>query len=97
MVALHLLHSVDLIYNKRNTVPVFMVFCFLPDLTDLLDFFVWWHIKIRGLCKAKFILLDEQYWYYLNHSVEDKVVHTFPKGTIYRPLRSGRIWHKVSF
>ena len=26
------------------------------------------------------ILLEEQYWYYLTHSWEDKGVHTFPKG-----------------
>ena len=29
---------------------------------------------------AKAILLEEQYWYYLTHSWEDKGAHTFPKG-----------------
>ena len=29
---------------------------------------------------AKAILLEEQSWYYLTHSWEDKGVHTFPKG-----------------
>ena len=29
---------------------------------------------------AKAILLEEQWWYYLTHSWEDKGVHTFPKG-----------------
>ena len=32
------------------------------------------------LFNAKAILLEEQYWYYLNHSWEDKGVPTFPKG-----------------
>ena len=31
-----------------------------------------------GYLKA--ILPEEQYWYYLTHSWEDKGVHTFPKG-----------------
>ena len=32
------------------------------------------------LFNAKAILLEEQKWYYLTHSLEDKGVHTFPKG-----------------
>ena len=32
------------------------------------------------LFNAKTILLEEQSWYYLTHSWEDKGVHTFPKG-----------------
>ena len=32
------------------------------------------------LFNAKSILLEEQSWYYLTHSWEDKGVHTFPKG-----------------
>ena len=32
------------------------------------------------LFNAKAILLEEQQWYYLTHSWEDKGVHTFPKG-----------------
>ena len=31
------------------------------------------------LFNAKAILLEEQWWYYLTHSWEDKGVHTFPK------------------
>ena len=31
------------------------------------------------LFNAKAILLEEQLWYYLTHSWEDKGVHTFPK------------------
>ena len=37
---------------------------------------------ISTLCRlfnAKAILLEEQWWYYLTHSWEDKGVHTFPK------------------
>ena len=32
------------------------------------------------LFNARTILLEEQQWYYLTHSWEDKGVHTFPKG-----------------
>ena len=32
------------------------------------------------LFNVKSILQEEQYWYYLIHSWEDKGVHTFPKG-----------------
>ena len=32
------------------------------------------------LFNAKVIILEEQWWYYLTHSWEDKGVHTFPKG-----------------
>ena len=32
------------------------------------------------LFNAKAIFLEEQRWYYLTHSWEDKGVHTFPKG-----------------
>ena len=32
------------------------------------------------LFNAEAILLEEQYWYYLTHSWEDKGVYTFPKG-----------------
>ena len=32
------------------------------------------------LFNAKAILLEEQSWYYLTHSWEDKGFHTFPKG-----------------
>ena len=39
-----------------------------------------------GYLIPKAILLEEQYWYYLTHSWEDKGVHTFSKG----------IWPKVN-
>ena len=42
--------------------------------------FVKWHINLCRLFYAKAILLEEQSWYYLTHSWEDKGVHTFPKG-----------------
>ena len=37
-------------------------------------------ISTCRLFNAKAILLEEQQWYYLTHSWEDKGVHTFPKG-----------------
>ena len=45
-----------------------------------------WFLCLNGistlfrLFNAKAILLEEQYWYYLTHSWEDKGAHTFPKG-----------------
>ena len=39
-----------------------------------------WHINLHGLFNAKALLLEEQQWYYLTLSWEDKGVHTFPYG-----------------
>ena len=39
-----------------------------------------WHINRCSLFNAEAILLEQQSWYYLTHSWEDKGVHTFPKG-----------------
>ena len=41
-------------------------------------FFLLWHINLCRLFNAKPILLEEQKWYYLTHSWEDKGVNTFP-------------------
>ena len=38
----------------------------------------YWHINLCRLFNAS--CLEEQLWYYLTHSWEDKGVHTFPKG-----------------
>ena len=44
--------------------------------------FLWFNgiSTLFRLFNAKSILLEEQQWYYLTHSWEDKGVHTFPKG-----------------
>ena len=44
-----------------------------------MGYFVEWPIHLCKLFHAKAILLEEQYWYYLTHSLEDKGVHTFPQ------------------
>ena len=41
---------------------------------------VLWHINHCRLFNAKSILLEEQSWYYLTNSWENKGVHTFFKG-----------------
>ena len=41
---------------------------------------VWRHINLCRSFNAKAILPEEQQWYYLTHSWEDKGVHTFPRG-----------------
>ena len=53
----------------------------VKDLNSVwFGFFILWHINTCGVFKAKVILLEEQLWYYLTHSWEDKEFHTFPKG-----------------
>ena len=37
-------------------------------------------MNLCRLFNAKAILVEEQSWYYLTHSWEDKGVHNFPKG-----------------
>ena len=46
------------------------------------------------LFNAKAILLEEQLWYYLTHSWEDKGVHTFPKSISLKVIVTyqGLIW-----
>ena len=44
-------------------------------------FLCFWHINCYWLFNAKVTFLEEQLWYYLTHSWEDKRVHTFSKGT----------------
>ena len=43
-------------------------------------FFVKWYINLPGLSNTDAILLKEDLWYYLIHSWESKVVHTFLSG-----------------
>ena len=40
-----------------------------------------WHINLCGLFNAKIIFVEEQQWYYLTHSLGDKIVHAFSKRT----------------
>ena len=52
---------------------------------ELFDVLVWFlclmaYKTFFRLFNAKAILLEEQLWYYLTHSWEDKEIHTFPKG-----------------
>ena len=50
---------------------------------DLVSFqfqFLCWYIKLCELFNAKAILVEEQPWYYLTHSLEDKRVHAFSNG-----------------
>ena len=39
-----------------------------------------WHINLLRIFNTKVILPEEQQWYYLTHSLEDKGVHIVPKG-----------------
>ena len=49
-------------------------------LVCLFIFNVKWHINLCTSFNAKAILVEEQLWYYLNDSWEDKEFHTLPKG-----------------
>ena len=46
---------------------------------------------------AKAILLEEQWWYYLTHSWEDKGVHTFPKGICPKVDVIARLEYKLAY
>ena len=49
------------------------------------------------LFNAKAILLEEQYWYYLTHSWEDKGVHTFPKGIFPKVNVIARLEYELAY
>ena len=49
------------------------------------------------LFNAKFILLEEQLWYYLTHSWKDKGVHTFPKGTCPKVNVIARLEYELAY
>ena len=49
------------------------------------------------LFNAKAIRLEEQYWYYLTHSWEDKGVHTFPKGICPKVNVIVRLEYKLAY
>ena len=46
---------------------------------------------------AKSILLEEQSWYYLTHSWDDKGVHTFPKGICPKVYVTAKLEYEVSY
>ena len=60
---------------------ILLLFCWvILHFKVSFGFFVYWHINLCGLFNAKAIIIEEQQWYYLTHSWEDKGVYTFPKG-----------------
>ena len=84
-------HSHDFKYSYL----ILIIYKLLSDLerlfqsnTNNLNTVIWFGLvslfngisTLFWLFNAKAILLEEQYWYYLTHSWEDKGVHTFPKG-----------------
>ena len=50
-----------------------------------------------GLFNVKAILLEEQLWYYLTHSWEDKGVHTFPKGICLKVNVIARLEYELAY
>ena len=49
------------------------------------------------LFNANAILLEEQLWYYLTHSWEDKRVHTFPKGICPKVNVIARLQYELAY
>ena len=49
------------------------------------------------LFNAKAILLEEQLWYYLTHSWEDKGVHTFLKGICPKVNVIARLEYEIAY
>ena len=58
---------------------------------------VYWHVNLFRSFNVKAILLEEQYWYYLTHSWEDKGVHTFPKGICPKVNVIARLEYKLAY
>ena len=52
---------------------------------------------ISTLFNAKAIILEEEEWYYLTHSWEDKGVHTFPKGICSKVNVIARLEFELAF
>ena len=60
----------------QNTEKLLLV----VSLYQSFNFFVLWHINPRGLFNARALLAEVQLRYYLNYSLWDKSVQTFPRG-----------------
>ena len=66
--------------NHYTTVIQFSIqlvleFCILITYYTQIRFWVFlWHINVCRLFNAKDILTEEQFWYYLTHSWEDKAI-----------------------
>ena len=56
-----------------------------------------WHINPCRLFNAKATFLEEQQWYYLTHSWEDKGAHTFPKGIRLKVNVIARLEHELAY
>ena len=61
-----------------------------------------WFLSFNGISKcrlfnAKFILQEEQLWYYLTHSWEDKGVHAFPKGIFPKVNVIARLEYELAY
>ena len=68
---------------KKPSQVIYQIFLF----QNKRYFIFWWFgffclmaYQLFRLFNAKAILLEEQQWYYLTHSWQNKGVHTFPKG-----------------
>ena len=58
----------SLIQNCKNYVQKWYLLWSNPKRIPEGFGLVWWHINLCGLFNAKVILVEEQQWYYLNHS-----------------------------
>ena len=47
--------------------------------------------------KPSFFFLEEQQWYYVTHSCEDKGVHTFPKGICPKVKVTARLEFELAY
>ena len=69
---------------------------FIYSLFNRLVWFLW-HINLCRLFNAKSIPLEEEYWYYLTYSWEDKGVHTFPTGICLNVNVKGRLEYELAY
>ena len=81
---------------NHNTLKIHLV-CKLQTSSGFC-FFVSLHINLRGLFKAKAILVEEQQWYYLTIAGERiKGVKTFPKVISLKIILTTKLEFELSY
>ena len=85
------------ISSLRSKVLCIVVYFFIFWSTSLMVSLFNGISTLFRLFNAKAILLEEQLWYYLTHSWEDKGVHTFPKGIFPKVNVIARLEYELAY
>ena len=77
--------------EKKNTcVCVHAVFIYMCESLV-------WFLLFNGIFNTRAIITEEQKWYCLTHSWEDKGVHTFPKGICSKVNIIARLGYELTY